>query len=293
MVEFENVDRYRCLEALKLLADHSRELPWKISNQRLVDCMMDDCSDLNVYDQTLSGFFELIGIMPSAVTTLADVKKALSNLGGLLSSKINCYGHLLDRILIANSHSHEAEHLNQVFKYLQAPDLSTLIKASHSIEIDNKTLSCSKVEIDSYDSNKYKLSMKYVTHNCEDPMEYEIEAITKAYFGGDTFVEVFEALESVTCKVIAQIEKDFETNDETVFDLMSIDIMRGNRALVSFPFDTQLTAFRGTTFSLTEQIAKAHIVAGSVLLNEVASLPSDSPWKHMLKGRVLEQDLGM
>jgi hypothetical protein len=294
MESFRKPETY--MEAIRLIGNSKIIVQEKLLNQKLVNCMLDDLSDINLNDNALSAFFMIASLSADRNTTLKDVVAAFPKILKMNKDNMSVYRHVIDRLISGTIMPGGSEHLDQILKYLGLGSLQSFV---HQFERDRETEKLTpwheKIFRHKGDMKPYTAGMTYQIYHCEEPMEagFPNASNLPGVFSSGSLGDLLLGLEDDFNDKLRITEDQLETWDETVFELISVNIQREGRTLFSLPFEARLFFEQNTKFSIREAVLDSGFRLDKNALLEIRALGRNHPLQNLLKGRHLEQDLGM
>lgn len=287
---FSSEQRLNCLECLSQIGKHKIILSNLLSSQKLSDCMMDDYSDINFQDEALSSFMSMIGAPIANQTSLSDLVSLLPRLQVDSKFKEKVYGHLLDKILLAVEVPGGTKYLDQIFKYLQLIPIGVHLQSQMK-----KELHSNGVEGDMASGMRYSIGISYQHYHFEEPQEFGPPEIYRKerLCESNNFIDLMGACENSLNASLMKIMDEIKEADEHIYNLISFHVTRDNEDIISFPVGLELYPWSTYSFDLSTALTGADILAGKDILRELSGKSGSCNASRLVKGRLLEIELGM
>lgn len=282
--KFTDHQRLQCFEALQILGSMPNTMHRNVESQQLGHCMMDDYSDINIQDDALENLLLILNVFYEPEISLLSIFDKLDGLKSIPPNHSERISEFLDGILLAKEIPNGLRYVNQLLKYLHKPSFNEAFE-----------MVANGAKISPPSVGKYHIGISYHSHHCEDPLENGgpdllFDNHISEY---DSLQDLLEDAETPVNTMLSAISKNLVKNDEGVFNLISVRILKGGVVLIDFPINESVYGWACPTFSFEERVSTADIVIGDKILAELHGIHPSTPAKNRIKGRLVEQDLGM
>lgn len=276
--------------ALRIAVGHLVDIHPRIQNQLLADCMLDDMSDLNFDDHAVKIFMEMItgGKPTPTVGSLREEVAATFKVDTeYLVAKDWNRVNKLEELSELCSRGINLKHLNQLLIYIGGKSLNE----SYDTAIKTPPVYAKDSE---HPTVMYSLGINYTT---EDVSFCESSTEALKYRTPNILQLMAESRYMLEGELISLIEcSDATQSDITINHII---IYMNDIETITFSYDMEVCDLYLSHLDMHSRLSEAKNIVGSdnfkemLFSGKIFSSPEYHPLRQRLKGRVLEEALGM
>lgn len=293
-----DIDRRMILhEAFLLSVEGALEVNPRVLNQKVVDCMHDDLSDINFMDDAVQAFFYILrdSFGFTVESTLYHLKDSLQYIFASDTSRhfsLHC-----DKIESMSNGLHSGvgfKEVSRLLEYLGCKDLSECYRQAKSSHPEFEVRPGNEISEFSLGVNYLYLGGDSTTNNLKEDQwrmsEYKSSSIDEIIYKARFILEK---------ELLDLLEMDSDMSGETACNVNRISIfLNGKETLTS---DITLSAYGAYHLDLNmrDRVKDASITSSSdffrnlLMKGTLFSGVDGRSLTRILKGRMLENDLGM
>jgi hypothetical protein len=286
----KQLEEYRRIE-FGLSGNFDSQKYKKLSSQLLIDCMMDDYSDINFHDPAIEGLFEILHIPYSSVfnMTVLELSWKMLEVFETFSFTGAAFSPAVSKIFEASLMPNGLKYINQLYKYLGQGEIDLSAKPS-DIAIDER-------EKERVMGNAYSLSVLIqVDDTSEMDSDYAIieKTETDIYVTTDLKSLLIDGQENLNKLLERYSIKSNGNHKRYLYEIHCIDVLLNGSAALRMDVYQSIKRDRVISINLLENINKFELMSGGKgFLDELLSLPGITSAKNIFKAKALEFSLGL
>lgn len=243
-----NSQRLRCFDALKSIAFNDFDIHKNLINQKLSDCMMSDYSNIDYMDSAVWNFMMIYDLSPCYDYTLSQVVEKISGFRSMPHNFIESNEGSINELISALQMKNGSKHLDRMLEYIGVPPLSLIINGMENLQ-----------EV-KFSEPRYSIGISFESYHFEEPDEFgrrlylEDDLLTSS-----SLEDVLSEIEATINRKINEISVSLETNDEWIYNLKSVRVLKDYSPLVEFHVNKGIWQHNEWRFILSNEMKSSSI----------------------------------